>query len=65
MARKCKVTNTGPLISKRRSHAMNANPKKWHVNLQSATVIIDGKPKKTKISARALRTMKHKGTIIV
>ena len=44
---------------------MNTSAKKWNLNLQTATIVVNGKPQKTKISARALRSMKHKGTIIV
>ena len=41
-----------------RSHALNATRRKWNVNLQKATVIIDGKPTKVRVSARQLRTLR-------
>ena len=64
MTRKCRISGVGPLHSKQRSHAMNANFKKWHVNLQTIRVVVNGKPQKIKASARAIRTMKHKGQIL-
>ncbi len=42
-----------------RSHALNATRRKWNVNLQKATVIIDGKPTKVRVSARQLRTLRR------
>lgn len=37
---------------------MHATRRKWNVNLQKATIMVDGKPKKVRVSARALRTLK-------
>ncbi len=58
MSRKCPVTGKGPMSGNTRSHALNANRRKWNVNLQKATIIVDGKPKKVRISARALKTLR-------
>ena len=65
MSRQCQISKRGPLHSKQRSHAMNANPKKWAVNLQVVRIMVNGSPKKIKASARAIRTMKHKGQIVL
>ena len=55
MARKCEVSGKGPMSGNSRSHALNATKRKWNVNLQKATILVNGKPKKVKISARELR----------
>ncbi|MEG0452617.1 MAG: 50S ribosomal protein L28 [Coprobacillus sp.] len=58
MARKCEVSGKGPMSGNTRSHALNATRRKWNVNLQKATILVNGKPKKVKISARALRSLR-------
>lgn len=58
MARKCEVSGKGPMSGNSRSHALNATKRKWNVNLQKATILVSGKPKKVKISARELRTLR-------
>lgn len=58
MSRKCQLTGKGAMSGNTRSHALNASRRKWNVNLQKATVIVDGKPTKVKISARALKTLR-------
>ena len=58
MSRKCQLSGTGPMSGNNRSHALNATRRKWNVNLQKATVIIDGKPTKVRVSARQLRTLR-------
>lgn len=58
MSRKCQVSGKGPLSGNKRSHSMRASRRKWNVNLQKATIMVDGKPQQVRISARALRTMK-------
>lgn len=58
MSRKCQLTGKGAMSGNTRSHALNANRRKWNVNLQKATVMVDGKPTKVRISARALKTLR-------
>ncbi len=58
MSRKCALTGKGALTGNRRSHALNATRRKWNVNLQKVTLIIDGKPQKVRVSARALKTLR-------
>lgn len=58
MSRRCAVSGRGPLSGNKRSHSMHATRRKWNVNLQKATIMLDGKPKKVRVSARALRTLK-------
>ena len=58
MSRKCAITGKGALTGNKRSHALNATKRKWNVNLQKVTLLIDGKPTKVRISARALKTLR-------
>lgn len=58
MSRKCQLSGKGPMSGNTRSHALNSSRRKWNVNLQKATILVDGKPTKIKISARALRTLR-------
>lgn len=61
MSRKCQISGKGPMSGNTRSHALNAHRRKWNVNLQKATILVDGKPTKVKISARALRSLRKSG----
>lgn len=61
MSRKCQISGKGPMSGNKRSHSMRASRRKWNVNLQKATIMVDGEPKQVKIAARTLRTLKKKG----
>ena len=58
MSRKCEISGKGPMSGNTRSHALNATRRKWNVNLQKATILVNGKPKKVNVSARELRTLR-------
>ncbi len=61
MSRRDRITGKGPQSGNKRSKALNATKRKWNVNLQSVTIMIDGKPKKVKLSTSTIRTLKNKG----
>ncbi len=63
MARKDQITGKGPMSGNNRSKALNATKRKWNVNLQSVTIMVDGKPKKVRLAASTIRTMKKKGIL--
>lgn len=63
MSRVCTVTGKKALSGNKRSHSLHATRRKWNVNLQKATIMVDGKPQKVRISARALKTLKAKQEI--
>lgn len=63
MSRVCAITGKGPLSGNKRSHSLRATRRKWNVNLQTVRVLVDGKPKKIRVSARALKTLKAKKAI--
>lgn len=58
MSRVCEISGKGPLSGNNRSHSLRATRRKWNVNLQNATIMVDGKPTKVEVSARALRSLK-------
>lgn len=58
MSRVCEISGKGPFSGNNRSHSLRATRRKWNVNLQNATIMVDGKPTKVKVSARALRSLK-------
>lgn len=60
MSKICQLTGKGPMSGNNRSHSLRATRRKWNVNLQKVTVMVDGKPTKVRVSARALKTLKGK-----
>lgn len=60
MARVCEITGKRPMSGNNRSHSLHSTRRKWNVNLQNVTMMIDGKPTKVRVSARALKTLKGK-----
>ncbi|AMC93433.1 50S ribosomal protein L28 [Erysipelothrix larvae] len=60
MPRECYVTGKKTLSGNKRSHSLRATRRKWNVNLQKATIMVDGKPTRVRISARALKSLKAK-----
>jgi large subunit ribosomal protein L28 len=58
MSRVCAISGKGALSGNKRSHSLQASRRKWNVNLQKVRVMVDGKPVRIKISARALKTLK-------
>lgn len=60
MSRVCAVSGKKALSGNKRSHSLHASRRKWNVNLQKVKVMVDGKPQRIRISARALKTLKAK-----
>ncbi|NLA78826.1 MAG: 50S ribosomal protein L28 [Erysipelothrix sp.] len=58
MPRKCAITGKKSMSGNKRSHSLRASRRKWNANLQKVTLMVDGKPKKVRISARALKALK-------
>lgn len=59
MSRKCDISNKGPQYGNSRSKSLNARRKKWDVNLQKTTIIINGKKEKLMLSAKTIKTLKN------
>lgn len=49
-----------PLSGNKVSHSKRATRRKWNVNLQKATIMVDGKPTRVRMSARELKALKAK-----
>lgn len=60
MSRVCAITGKRAMSGNNRSHSLRATRRKWNVNLQNVTITVDGKPKRVRISAHALKTLKAK-----
>lgn len=58
MARVCAITGRKSRSGNARSHAMNATKRTWGANLQKVRIMVDGKPKRVYVSARALKSGK-------
>ena len=58
MARVCTVTGRRTKTGNSRSHAMNASKRTWKSNVQKVKILVNGKPKKVYVSARALKSGK-------
>ena len=58
MARKCVITGRKTGTGNKRSHALNATRRKWKSNVQKARIMVDGKPQRVYVSARALKSGK-------
>lgn len=41
MARVCELSGKGPLSGNKRSHSLRSTRRKWNVNLQKKTVIVN------------------------
>lgn len=58
MARKCVITGRKTGSGNTRSHALNSSRRTWGANLQKVRILVDGKPKRVWVSARALKSGK-------
>ena len=45
-------------LGNKRSHALNSSRRSWKANLQKVRIMVDGKPKRVWVSARALKSGK-------
>lgn len=58
---KGKITSSRkPMSGNKRSHSLRATGRKWNINLQKATIMVDGKPTRVRLSARELKSIKAK-----
>lgn len=60
---KCDITGKGKQYGNNVSFSQRHTKKVWKPNLQTKTLLIDGKKVRLKISTDALRTLKKKGLI--
>ena len=55
---KCDITGKGKQYGNNVSFSQRHTPKVWKPNLQTKTLVIDGRKVKVKISTQAIRTLK-------
>lgn len=61
---KCELTGKGKQFGSNVSFSQRHTKKVWKPNLQTKTVVIDGKKVSMKISTQAIRTLKKKGLLV-
>ena len=63
MTRRCELMGTLPMSGHRKSHAENKTKRKFRPNLCQVTLMSDvlGKKIRLRVSARALKTVEHRG----
>jgi len=59
----CDITGKGKQYGNNVSFSQRHTKKVWNPNLQTKTIIIDGKKVRLKVSAHAIRTLKKKGML--
>lgn len=60
---KCEITGKGKQFGSNVSFSQRHTKKVWKPNLQTKTVVVDGKKVTMKLSTQAIRTLKKKGLI--
>ncbi|MGY4104326.1 50S ribosomal protein L28 [Ignavigranum ruoffiae] len=56
MAKVCYYTGRKAKSGNNRSHAMNKSKRRFGANLQKVKIMVDGKPKRVWVSARAIKS---------
>jgi len=59
----CELTGKGKQFGSNVSFSQRHTKKVWKPNLQTKTVVVDGKKVRLKISTQAIRTLKKKGLL--
>ena len=59
----CELTGKGKQYGSNVSFSQRHTKKVWKPNLQTKTIVVDGKKVTLKISTQALRTLKKKGLL--
>ena len=60
---RCDITGKGKMYGNNVSFSQRHTKRVWKPNLQTKTLIVDGKKIKTKVSTQALRSLKKKGLL--
>lgn len=59
----CELTGKGKQFGNKVSFSQRHTKKVWKPNLQTKTVLVDGKKVKLKVSTQAIRSLRKKGLI--
>ena len=57
MSYKCDITGKGKMFGNNVSHSMRHTKRDWKPNLQTKTLIIDGRKVRLKLAASTIRTL--------
>ncbi|MEO8105643.1 MAG: 50S ribosomal protein L28 [Candidatus Saccharibacteria bacterium] len=60
---KCELTGKGKQFGSNVSFSQRHTKKVWKPNLQTKTIVVDGRKITMKISTQAIRTLKKKGLL--
>jgi large subunit ribosomal protein L28 len=60
---KCDITGKGKQFGHNVSFSLRRTNKVWKPNLQTKTILVDGKKVRMKVSTSAIRTLKKKGLL--
>lgn len=60
---KCELTGKGKQYGSNVSFSQRHTKKVWKPNLQTKTIVVDGKKITLKVSTQAIRTLKKKGLL--
>jgi large subunit ribosomal protein L28 len=63
MAEICEVTGKGKQFGHNVSHSKRRTKRTWKPNLQTKTVVIDGRKRRMKVSAQGIRTLRKQGLL--
>jgi large subunit ribosomal protein L28 len=58
VARRCFITGKEGRTGNKVSHSNRKSKRKWGVNVQKVRILVDGKPKRVYVSAKALKSGK-------
>lgn len=61
---KCDITGKGKQFGNNVSFSQRHTKRTWKPNLQTKTLVVDGKKVKMKVSTQAIRTLKKKGLLV-
>lgn len=54
---KCQICGRGPQFGHNVSHSMVHTKRRWNVNVQRATLVVDGKQRRVSVCTKCLKTM--------
>ncbi len=54
---KCEICGKSPSFGHNVSHSMVRTKRQWAPNIQTVTIVKDGKPQRIKVCTRCLRTL--------
>jgi large subunit ribosomal protein L28 len=60
---KCDITGKGKQFGNNVSFSQRRTKKVWKPNLQTKTILVDGRKTTVKVSTQAIRTLKKKGML--